>query len=37
MQKIATDIHGAWIIEPDVFEDHRGVFLRATIATNLPS
>ncbi|MEK7619915.1 MAG: dTDP-4-dehydrorhamnose 3,5-epimerase [Patescibacteria group bacterium] len=29
MQKIATDIHGAWIIEPDVFEDHRGVFFES--------
>ena len=29
MQKIATDILGAWILEPDVFEDHRGIFFEA--------
>lgn len=26
MQKIQTDIYGAWILEPDVFQDHRGIF-----------
>lgn len=26
MKKNATDIHGVWMIEPDVFKDHRGIF-----------
>lgn len=29
MRKVATDIHGAWIIEPEVFEDHRGFFFES--------
>ncbi len=29
MKKIATEIHDAVILEPDVFEDHRGLFFES--------
>ncbi|TAL51330.1 dTDP-4-dehydrorhamnose 3,5-epimerase [Patescibacteria group bacterium] len=29
MQKIPTEIHGAWIIEPEIHEDHRGLFFES--------